>query len=89
MLATQGASLDKVVELVVDVDEVVARLLRRAEIEGRADDTEEVIRERMRIYGEETAPLSNVYREHGLLVEVDGMGEVDEVTARIFAALDA
>ena len=89
MLATQGASLDKVVELVVDVDEVVARLLRRAEIEGRADDTEEVIRERMHIYGEETAPLSSVYREHGLLVEVDGMGEVDEVSERIFAALDS
>ena len=89
MLAKKGTALDKVVELVVDVDEVVARLLKRAEIEGRADDTEDVIRERMRIYAEETAPLSDTYRERGLLVEVDGMGDIDEVTQRIFAALVA
>ncbi|WP_312718582.1 adenylate kinase [Mobilicoccus sp.] len=89
MLAKHGTELDKVLELVVDVDEVVGRLLRRAEIEGREDDTEDVIRERMRVYTEETAPLSAVYREKGLLVEVDGMGEVDEITARISDALGA
>ncbi|GAB49179.1 adenylate kinase [Mobilicoccus pelagius] len=89
MLAKNDTALEKVVELVVDVEEVVARLLKRAEIEGRADDTEDVIRERMRIYAEETAPLSDTYRERGLLVEVDGMGDIDEVTQRIFAALVA
>ena len=57
------------------------RLAKRAEAEGRADDTEEVIRHRQEVYTEQTAPLIEVYRERGLLVEVDGMGAVDEVTA--------
>ena len=66
--------------LTVDQDELVARLMHRAEVEGRSDDTEEVIRHRQAIYTEQTAPLLAVYAERGLLVEVDGMGEVDEVT---------
>jgi adenylate kinase len=87
MLATQGSSLDHVLELTVDDDAVVARLLKRAESEGRADDTEDVIRERMAIYHRETKPLSDTYRLRGLLVEVDGLGQVDEVTGRILSAL--
>ena len=87
MLAAHGASLDHVLALTVDDDAVVARLLKRAESEGRADDTEEVIRERMAIYHRETRPLSDTYRERGLLVDVDGLGEVDEVTKRILTAL--
>jgi adenylate kinase len=87
MLGNHGAALDSVLELTVDDDAVVARLLKRAQLEGRADDTEEVIRERMAIYHRETKPLSDTYRERGLLVEVDGLGEVDEVTSRILAAL--
>ena len=87
MLAGHGAGLDHVLELTVDDDAVVARLLKRAESEGRADDTEHVIRERMAIYHRETKPLSDTYRERGLLVEVDGLGAVDEVTERILAAL--
>ena len=87
MLATHGAALDHVLELTVDDDAVVARLLKRAESEGRADDTEDVIRERMAIYHRETKPLSDAYRERGLLVEVDGLGDIDEVTERIIAAL--
>ena len=71
----------------VDDDAVVARLLKRAESEGRADDTEHVIRERMAIYHRETKPLSDTYRERGLLVEVDGLGAVDDVTERILTAL--
>lgn len=87
MLAKQGQSLDKVLELVVDDEVVVQRLLKRAELEGRADDTEEVIRERMAIYHRETEPLSGAYAERGLLVKVDGDGEVDAVAERIVAAL--
>ena len=87
MLAESGHALDAVVELTVDTDEVVQRLLARAVEQGRADDTEDVIRERMRIYAEETAPLAAVYRARGLLTQVDGMGTVEEVTARIEAAL--
>ena len=87
MLAEHGSRLDRVLELVVDDEVVVTRLLKRAEIEGRADDTEEVVRERMAIYHRETRPLSDTYRERGLLVEVNGEGEVDEVTERVIAAL--
>ncbi|WP_122262771.1 adenylate kinase [Ornithinimicrobium cerasi] len=83
MLAETDHALDAVVELTVDTEEVVGRLLARAVEQGRADDTEDVIRERMRLYAEETAPLAAVYRERGLLQRVDGMGTVEEVTGRI------
>ncbi len=87
MLAAQGTALDRVLELTVEDDVVVARLLKRADSEGRSDDTEDVIRERMAIYHRETRPLSRTYRERGLLVAVDGDGAVDEVTDRVIAAL--
>lgn len=89
MLAKSDHSVDKVLELVVDDEVVVQRLLKRAELEGRVDDTEEVIRERMALYHRETKPLSDAYAERGLLVTVDGEGEVDEVAERIVAALGA
>ncbi len=88
MITFTGHQLDAAVVLTVDAEELVQRLVQRAEVEGRADDTEEVIRRRQQIYTEQTEPLIEVYRERGLLVEVDGMGEVDEVTRRIFDALD-
>jgi adenylate kinase len=88
MLADSGRSLDAVVELTADTDEVVKRLLKRAEIEGRADDTEDVIRRRMEVYAEQTAPLTAVYEAHGLVRRVDGMGAVDEVTERLLKALE-
>jgi adenylate kinase len=88
MLAESGTRLDVAVELTVDTDEVVARLLRRAQTAGRSDDTEEVIRRRQQIYAKETAPLTDVYGQRGLLVRVDGLGEMDEVTARLVAAID-
>lgn len=88
ILAGQGLALEHVLELTVDTEEVVARLLKRAETDGRSDDTEDVIRTRQQVYAEQTAPLLDVYRERGLLVQVDGTGEVDEVTERVLAALD-
>jgi adenylate kinase len=88
MVEFTGHRLDAVVVLTVDSEELVQRLLQRAQTDGRADDTEDVIRRRQEVYLEQTEPLIDVYRERGILVEVDGMGEVDEVTARIFAALD-
>ena len=87
MLADLGVKLDQVVELTVDTDEVVGRLLKRAEDQGRADDTEEVIRHRMEVYTEQTEPLTSVYDGQGLLVHVDGMGTIDEVRDRVLAAL--
>jgi adenylate kinase len=88
MIKFTGHSLDAVVVLTVDPDEIVERLLQRAQVEGRADDTEDVIRRRQEIYTEQTEPLIDVYRGRGILIEVDGMGEVAEVTQRIFEALD-
>ena len=63
-------------------------VLKRAETSGRSDDTEEVIRHRQDVYTEQTAPLIDVYRDRGLLLEVDGLGEVAEVSERILTALD-
>ena len=88
MLGEAGGALDAVVVLTVNDEELVQRLLHRAETEGRTDDTEEVIRHRQDVYNEQTAPLIAVYADRGILVEVDGMGAVDEVTERVFAALD-
>jgi adenylate kinase len=87
LLSDNDQSLDAVLELVVDDEELIKRLLKRAETSGRTDDTEEVIRERQAIYVRETAPLAENYRERGLLVGVDGEGDMDEVTERIEQAL--
>ncbi|WP_192903957.1 adenylate kinase [Nocardioides albidus] len=88
MIDATGHRLDAVLCLTVDREAVVGRLLKRAQIEGRADDTEDVIRRRLEVYAEETEPLIEVYGERGLVVSVDGMGEVEEVQQRIFDALD-
>ncbi|MFZ2014100.1 MAG: adenylate kinase [Nocardioides sp.] len=88
MVAFTGHRLDAVVVLTVDKEELVARLLQRAQSEARADDTEDVIRRRQEVYGEQTQPLIGVYRTRGIVHEIDGMGEVDDVTKRIFDALD-
>jgi len=83
-----GVPLDAVVQLDVPHDELMRRMLRRAEQEGRKDDTAEGIARRLEIYWEETAPLSDYYRDHGVAVyPVDGLGALDEVTARMALAL--
>jgi adenylate kinase len=87
MLAELGTSLDGVIVLRVDREELIARLLERARTSGRADDTEDVIRYRQEVYAEQTAPLLSLYSERGLVVEVDGHGTVDEVAERIWNAL--
>jgi adenylate kinase len=86
-LASTGRQLDAVISLLADVDEVVARLLKRAQIEGRSDDNEDTIRVRLQVYAEQTAPLLEIYRARGILVEVDGLGPIDEVSERVFEAL--
>ncbi len=89
ILAEKAQHLDAVVMLSADVDEVVRRLLNRAVEQGRTDDTEEVIRHRLDVYEEQTAPLISVYAARNLVVTVDGLGEVAEVTNRIVEALAA
>jgi adenylate kinase len=88
MIKFTGHQLDAVVVLTVDPDEIVQRLLQRAQVEGRADDTEDVIRRRQELYAQETEPLIEVYRDRGICLAIDGMGEVTEVTQRIFDSLD-
>jgi len=87
MLADLGWNLDRVLELTVDIDEVVGRLVKRAADQGRSDDTEEVIRRRLEVYAAQTAPLIESYAQRGIMAEVDGMGSVDEVTDRLRACL--
>jgi len=87
MLQADGNRLDRVVELTVETEEVVGRLLKRAQEQGRADDTADVIRRRLEVYFDQTAPLLAVYRERGILLQVDGAGDVAEVSERILSAL--
>jgi adenylate kinase len=86
-LAEHGTGLDVVVELVADPDVVVERLRKRAQEQGRTDDDEAVVRHRLEVYSEQTEPLIDIYAARGVLVKVDALGPIDEVTERIAAAL--
>jgi adenylate kinase len=88
LLEELGVALECCVAIAVDENALVARLLKRAEIEGRSDDNEETIRTRMRVYREQTEPLVAYYRERGLLTEVSGTGSIDEVAKRLEEALE-
>jgi adenylate kinase len=87
LLGSHGHALDAVIRLVADEDEVVRRLTQRAIDQGRSDDSEEAIRHRQEVYQRETAPLLEMFRERGFLIEVDGLGAIDDVSDRIFSAL--
>jgi adenylate kinase len=91
-LADLGQSLDRVLELAVDEDELVRRLSgRRMLVDGewvqRGDDRPETVRHRLQVYREQTSPLSEFYESEGLLSRIDAIGEIDEVTGRALAAL--
>jgi adenylate kinase len=91
-LSDLGHSLDRVLELVVDEDELVRRLSgRRMLVDGkmvqRDDDNPETVRHRLEVHREQTAPLSDFYSAEGLLVQIDAVGQVEEVTARALRAL--
>ena len=88
MIAETGHKLDAVLVLTVDQEALLGRLLTRADRGARPDDTEDVIRRRLEVYAEETEPLISVYDGRGLVVAVDGMGEIADVQQRIFDALD-
>jgi adenylate kinase len=87
VLAADGHRLDVVVELVADPEVVIERIRLRAAEQGRADDTADVARSRLELYARETAPLIEAYGDRDILVRVDGIGEIEVVTARIIAAL--
>jgi adenylate kinase len=86
-LQSHGTALDAVVELVADPDVVVDRLRKRALEQGRTDDDEAVVRHRLDVYRQQTEPLVDVYDGRGVLVAIDALGDIDDVTARIVEAL--
>jgi adenylate kinase len=87
ILAGLGKQLEVVVEITADAAEVTARLLDRAAKEGRPDDTEDVISRRLEVYAAETEPIVAVYSERGLVRQVDGLGSIEDVNARIAEAI--
>lgn len=88
-LAGRGESLDAVILLDVPREESIERLKLRAAEQGRSDDTEEGIAHRLDIYEKETAPILDVYGTRGIVDRIDGVGSLDEITERVFAALTA
>jgi adenylate kinase len=86
-LAGHGTALDAVIELVVDPEVVIERLRKRAAGQGRSDDDDSVVRHRLEVYANQTAPLVDVYDGRGLLVKIDALGAIDDVTTRIISAL--
>jgi adenylate kinase len=88
ILQSTGNTLDAVVEITADDEEIVRRLLLRARAEGRSDDTEDVIRHRLQLYREETKPVIARYAQRGILVSVDGTADVGHVTAGALKAIE-
>ena len=92
VLVEKSIDLDAVIELAVDPEILIARILKRAQERAdgpRDDDTEEALQHRLRVYEEQTAPVADFYAEKGILRTLDGMQEIDEVTQQIRSALDA
>ncbi len=89
LLRELGQAFDFAVQLAGDNEQIIARLAERAKIEGRADDTPESVRHRLKVYDEKTAPVIEFYRQHGQLTVVDGVGSLDEVFTRIVEAIQA
>lgn len=88
-LAEKGTSVTKMLSLVVPEDELKTRLLGRAKISGRKDDADpEIIQNRINTYNSSTAPVANFYHKQGKLIEIDGVGPIDEITQRLFFAID-
>ena len=89
LLVERGTPLDVVIELVADEEELTQRMLKRAKLEGRADDTPETIRERMKTYRAKTAPVLDYYRGSGRLLSTDATGTPDEVFNRIWREIES
>ena len=88
VLANKDQKIDRVIELVADINTLVQRLLNRAQEQNRADDTKEVITKRLEVYLAETAPIIENYKAKNLVIQVDGLGEINTVTRRIITALE-
>lgn len=88
LLARLGQPVDIAVLLDVDPELLIARIAGRAQAEGRSDDSPETVRNRLRIYTEQTAPVIDFYEATGKLARIDGVGGMDEITARVLGAVD-
>ncbi|MCA9227317.1 MAG: adenylate kinase [Planctomycetales bacterium] len=88
-LGKSGRQLDVAIELAADEEILVQRMLKRAKVEGRDDDTPKTIHERMRVFRSETSPVLQYYRQRGVLASIDALGSPDEVFGRIQAVVDA
>ncbi len=88
VLGSLNRPVQKALALMVDEEQIVQRLAKRAEMEGRSDDTEEVVRNRLAVYREQTAPVADHYRAKGILVDIDGVGTIEEINQRLQNALD-
>jgi len=88
MLERLGQPADEAIHIDINPEQVIKRIAKRAKEEGRADDTEETVRNRMRVYAEQTAPVADYYAERGLLTRVLGEGSVEEISQRILSVLN-
>ncbi len=87
LLQRLGQPIDQAVLLDVDNELLIERIAGRAKAEGRSDDTPETVRNRLRVYTEQTAPVIDFYAAAGSLLRVDGVGSVEDITTRVLAAL--
>jgi len=87
ILADKETPLHAVLEFSLPDEDIIARLLQRAEIEKREDDKEDVIKRRLEVYAEQTAPIISFYRNEGLLISISAVGTIEEITANAIAAL--
>ena len=89
-LTSKDTEVTRMISLVVPEEELKSRLITRAEVSGRADDSDPaIIQNRINTYQHSTAPVADFYKEQDKLIEIDGVGSIDEITARIFSAIDS
>jgi len=89
-LSTQNTAITLMLALEVEEEELKSRLLKRAEVSGRADDADPaIIENRIRVYNNETAPVKDYYLQQGKYISIDGIGSIDEITSRLFSAIDS
>ena len=87
LLERLGQPVDEAILIDIDAEQIIGRIAKRAQEEGRADDTEETVRNRLRVYEELTAPVADFYAERGLLTRVLGEGAIDEIFQRLLGIL--
>lgn len=87
LLGRLNQNIDHALALIVDQEQIVARLAQRSAEQGRSDDSEAVVRHRLHVYAEQTAPVVNYYEDKGLLTAIDGMGSIDQINQRLCDAI--